>query len=294
MAVGIVSPGAMGSALGIALGRCGGEVLTTLDGRSARTRKLAGEAPFALVPDLDALVAACDVVLSVVPPGSALGTARAIAAAAARTGSRPLVADLNAISPEAAQAVAAELAEGRLDLVDGSISGPPPVQPGTTRLYLSGARAGEIAILGLNGVDVRVIGSDVGTASALKMCTASVYKGTALLLAHALVTARAHGVLTEVVDDLSIDFADVLVAADRRIARSASKAHRFVAEMQEIAATQAAVGLPSAVFDAMAEAYDAISRSPAGRASPEDAARADGLDDVLAAVSPRTAQAPEL
>jgi 3-hydroxyisobutyrate dehydrogenase-like beta-hydroxyacid dehydrogenase len=290
MAVGIVSPGAMGSALGAALARSGRQVLATLDGRSPRTRELARRAPFELVPDLAALVTACDVVLSVVPPGSALGTARAIAAAAAQTGHRPLVADLNAIAPDTVQAVAAALGEARLELVDGSISGPPPWQPGTTRVYLSGARAGEIAALALDGVDMRIVGSEVGAASALKMCTASVYKGTALLLTHALVTARIHGVLAEVVDDLSVDFADLLAVADRRIASSAAKAHRYVAEMQEIAATQASAGLTPAVFDAIAEAYDAISRSPAGQATPEEAARAARLDDILAAVSPRTSE----
>jgi 3-hydroxyisobutyrate dehydrogenase-like beta-hydroxyacid dehydrogenase len=286
MAVGIVSPGAMGSALGAALARGGHQVLATLDGRSPRTRELARRAPFELVSDLAALVTACDVVLSVVPPGSALATARGIAAAAAQTGRRPLVADLNAIAPETAQAVAALIGEAGLELVDGSISGPPPWQQGTTRVYLSGARAGVIAALTLDGVDVRIVGGEVGAASAVKMCTASVYKGTSLLLTHALVTARAHGVLADVVGDLSVDFGDLIAAADRNIARSAAKARRFVAEMQEIAATQASAGLPPAVFSAIAEAYDAISRSTAGQATPEQAAGADRLDSILAAVSP--------
>ena len=42
----------------------------------------------------------------------------------------------------------------------------------------------------------------------------------------------------------------------------AAKAHRYVAELHEIATTQASAGLPAAVFDAIAEAYAAISRSP--------------------------------
>ena len=46
-------------------------VLATVDGRSERTRSLAHG--LELVPDLDAVVAGSDVVVSVVPPGAARG-----------------------------------------------------------------------------------------------------------------------------------------------------------------------------------------------------------------------------
>jgi 3-hydroxyisobutyrate dehydrogenase-like beta-hydroxyacid dehydrogenase len=49
---------------------------------------------------------------------------------------------------------------------------------------------------------VRVVGAEIGLASAVKMSTASVYKGTVALLAHALAAARANGVLDVVVEDL--------------------------------------------------------------------------------------------
>jgi 3-hydroxyisobutyrate dehydrogenase-like beta-hydroxyacid dehydrogenase len=286
MVVGVVSPGAMGSALGAALARGGQSVLATLHERSGRTRGLAAQAPFELLPDLTAVVAASDVVLSVVPPGEAVTTARAIASAAARSGRRPLVADLNATSPATLATAAAALREAGVDLVDGSISGSPPWQPGITRIYVSGPRAREIAELGFDGVDLRIVGDGLGTASALKMSTASVYKGVALLLTHALVTARAFGTLEEVVDDLGRHFPELLDAPAIRIASAASKSHRYVAEMREIAATQAAAGLPASVFEAIAEAYEAISSAPAAQTTPEQAARAVDLDEVLAAVAP--------
>jgi 3-hydroxyisobutyrate dehydrogenase-like beta-hydroxyacid dehydrogenase len=286
MAVGVVSPGAMGSALAAALARTGQSVLTTLDGRSARTRELAAQTPFVVLPDLAAVVAASDVVLSVVPPGEAVATARAIATAAARSGRRPLVADLNATSPVTLDLVAAALREGGIDLVDGSISGSPPWRPGMTRIYLSGARAHEIADLGFDGVELPIVGGEIGTASALKMSTASVYKGIALLLTHALVTARAFGTLEHVLDDLRRVVPELLDAPEIRLASAASKAHRYVAEMREIAMTQEAAGLPASVFEAIAEAYDAISSSPAAQSTPEQAARAADLGEVLAAIAP--------
>jgi 3-hydroxyisobutyrate dehydrogenase-like beta-hydroxyacid dehydrogenase len=119
--VGIVSPGAMGSAVGAAYLAAGNRVVATVDGRSARTTGLAEEARLELLPDLDAVVGESELVLSIVPPGEAGATAAAIAAAAGRTGSRPLVADWNAVSPATVRQLEQELAGAGLELVDGSI-----------------------------------------------------------------------------------------------------------------------------------------------------------------------------
>ena len=191
------------------------------------------------------------------------------------------MADLNAISPATAQRIESTLAGAGLDLVDGSISGPPPALPGTTRIYLSGARADEVAALPFGGVDLIEVGDEVGTASAVKMCTASVYKGSVALLTQALLTARANGVLAFVLDDLG-ERAD---GAARSIARSATKSNRYVAEMEEIAATQAAAGLTPELFEAMGEVYRALSRRGLARQAPEDVDKPD-LEAVLRQLAP--------
>jgi 3-hydroxyisobutyrate dehydrogenase-like beta-hydroxyacid dehydrogenase len=281
MVIGVVSPGAMGSAVGASLARSGHRVVATLAGRSARTRDLAAAAPFDVVDDLAAVTAGSDLVLSVVPPGQAAAVAEAVAGV-------PLLVDLNAISPLTVDQIDRALAGSGTGLVDGSISGPPPWQPGTTRIYLSGPRAAEVAALGFDGVDVRVVGAELGAASAVKMCTGSVYKGTALILAHALVAARRNGVLDEVRDDLEGSFPELMDGIDRYLASSASKAHRYVGEMDQIAATQGAAGLPPEVFEAMATAYEHLARSPAGDLSPEQAASAASLADVLAGMEPES------
>ena len=120
--VGIVSPGAMGSAVGAAYARAGARVVATVAGRSERTQALAREAGLELLPDLDAVVAAADVLLSIVPPDRALPAAEEIAAAAAQAGVAPLVSDWNAVSPATARAIEAISRRGgpragrRLDL----------------------------------------------------------------------------------------------------------------------------------------------------------------------------------
>ena len=84
-----------------------------------------------------------------------------------------------------------------------------------------------------------VVGGEVGMASAVKMSTASVYKGTSALLAHALLAAdderRARA--------RPLRPTSRLAGARRRISRDDSRAQppksgRFVAEMREIAATR--------------------------------------------------------
>jgi 3-hydroxyisobutyrate dehydrogenase-like beta-hydroxyacid dehydrogenase len=277
--VGIVSPGAMGSAIGDALARGGARVLATLEGRSRRTARLAAEARLELVAGLRDVVREADVVLSVVPPGEADATAVAVAEAA--DGARPLFADLNAIAPASVR----RLARLGLDLVDGSISGPPPRRAGTTRIYLSGPRAAEIAALPFEGVERIVVGSEVGLASAVKMSTASVYKGTGALLAHALLAARANGVLDHVLDDLRVSLPSLVEGVERWLANGAAKSGRYVAEMREIAATQAAAGLTPSLFEAMAEVYAELSRTELAKLPPEDLPSDPSLDDVLERLS---------
>jgi 3-hydroxyisobutyrate dehydrogenase-like beta-hydroxyacid dehydrogenase len=281
--VAIVSPGAMGSALGRAW-TGGARVVTTVAGRSDRTRALAEG--LELLPDLDAVVAAGEVVVSVCPPGAAGAVLDDVLAAAARVGARPLLVDANAVSPTAVRRLADRAASAGLDLVDGSISGGPPAPGGDTVLYLSGARAGEVAALDAVGLRHRVVGDEVGRASAVKMCTASVYKGTTAVWAQALRTADSLGVLDVVLDDLAeslpAEVGDGGARASRRVAVAAAKSGRFVAEMEAIAETQEAAGAGGELFTGMAAVYRRLSRTPSGGLSPEEAAALTDLGEVLA------------
>ena len=285
--VGIVSPGAMGSAVGSAYAAGGHRVVATVAGRSERTAGLAAQAGIELLTDLDAVIAESALVLSIVPPDQAAATAAAIAAAAGRTGARPLVSDWNAVSPPTARELERILAVAGLELVDGSISGGPPRADYRTRVYLSGPSAEAVAADAPAWLDARVVGGEVGLASAVKMCTASMYKGSTAVLAHALLTAHAHGVLPQVLDDLHDSFPSQVDRAARTIAMATTKAERFVGEMREIAATQTGAGLTPALFEAMAEVYDAFARTPLAAQAPEQIPDAPELEDVLDKIAPR-------
>jgi 3-hydroxyisobutyrate dehydrogenase-like beta-hydroxyacid dehydrogenase len=267
--VAMVSPGHMGAGLGWALRQGGARVVATVAGRSPRTRGLAERAGLELLPTLAETVGAAGIVLLVTPPGEALEAARAVAEAARQSGTTPLVADLNAVAPTTMRAIE-EILTG-LPVVDGSISGPPPtVRPGAG-LYLAGDRAAEVASLPW-GDRVRPVVLDnggVGSASALKMCTASVYKGLSGLFAQAMRTAGHYGVLDEVLTDLRGAGLDHSAG----VPSAATKAHRYVAEMREIAATQAGAGLTPDLFEAFAGIFAQMAGTDLAAGDPESVDR---------------------
>ena len=275
--IGLVGAGHMGSGLGWALREGGHDVVTSLAGRSARTARLAEEAGLRIAARPADVVAEADVILVVTPPGAALGAATELAAS--QVAARPLVVDLNATSPTTARAAAEVLTAAGFDFVDGSISGPPPtVRPGA-RIYLSGPRAIEVADLNWTHATPIVVGDRIGAASAVKMSTASVYKGLMGLMTQAIRAAAAHGVLEPVMADLGDGF-----GSPYEVAMAATKAHRYVAEMQEIAASQAAAGLTPSLFEAFAAVWADVADQPLADGQPETIERdvtarqiADGL-----------------
>ncbi len=113
------------------------------------------------------------------------------------------------------------------------------------------------------------------------MSTASVYKGSAALLAQALRAAHENGVLEHVLADLRAAAPELVRNVERRIGMAASKSGRYVGEMREISATQAAAGLTPALFDAIAEVYEQMSTTPLAGASPEDVPADAPLEQVL-------------
>ena len=160
--------------------------------------------------------------------------------------------------------------------MDGGIVGPPPREPGKTRLYLSGAEAEAVASL-FDGTaaDARVVSTAPGDASALKMAYAAWTKGSSALLLAARAYARAEGVEDALVGEWLLSQPE-LDARSRTAARSAlGKGWRWAGEMEEIAASLASAGLPAGFHEAAADVY---------RRAPHEAASEDALDVVLAAL----------
>jgi len=277
--IAIVSPGAMGAALGRAWAAGGSRVVATVQGRSERTAALA--TGLELLPDLEAVVATVDLVVSICPPAAADAVLRSVIDAARATGSTPLLLDANAVSPDRVSGLAERAAAAGLELVDGTLSGGPPEPDSDTMLYLSGVRAAEVARVPALGLRRRIVGDRVGQASAVKMCTASVYKGTTAVWAQALQTAQALGVLAPVLDDLAEELPAQVEGAARRVAVAAAKSGRFVDEMESIATTQRAAGVSPELFEGMAAVYRRLATTPLAALSPEEARGLTDLREVL-------------
>jgi HAD superfamily hydrolase (TIGR01509 family) len=275
----------MGSALGANWIAGGATVRTCLADRSARSRQLAEAAGLELVDTLDDVVRS-EIVVSVVPPGQALAAAHEIARAARRTGATPLVVDLNAVAPSTLAELAGILGEAGLDLVDGSISGPPPTASRHPRVYLCGPRAPELERLASPWLEVIRIDQPLGSASALKMCTASMYKGSTALVMQAMLTARKHGVLELFLADTTRHWPADVPNWPADVALAATKADRFVDEMREIATTQADAGVAPELFDGIAAAYERAAQTPLAQQDPESIdPGSTQIDDILAGLT---------
>ena len=250
--VGLLHPGEMGAAVGRCLAAAGHRVLWVPDGRSpASAARAAAAGLTAASGGLAGLVREADVIVSVCPPHAALEVARQVA------GFGGVYTDANAVSPATAREIARIVEAGGAGYVDGGIIGTPPAAPGFIRLYLSGARAGQVQRLFAGGeVDVRVIGGDDSTAaSAVKMAYASWTKGSAALLLTARALARAEGVEEALLAEWGISQPGLAERSAGAAGSAAAKGWRWVAEMEEIAAALAAAGLPDGFHQAAAEVY---------------------------------------
>jgi len=238
--VGLVHPGEMGAAMGNVLRATGHDVIWASDGRSEESRGRATALRDA--GTLARLVAEAEILLSVCPPHAALEVA------AATQGFSGTYVDANAISPMRGAEVAALHAR----YVDGGIVGPPPRAAGDTRLYLSGAQAPEIAGLFSDSiVDARV----VPDASALKMAYAAWSKGTAALLLAVRDVARHFGIDDVLAEEWRLSQPELFERLGSAERSAAKKGWRWVGEMEEIADTFEAAGVPGGFHRAAAEVY---------------------------------------
>jgi 3-hydroxyisobutyrate dehydrogenase-like beta-hydroxyacid dehydrogenase len=274
-AVGIINPGAMGVSIAASARAGDHDVYWSTAGRGAATRQRAGEQHLIALPSLSELCGQCDVILCVCPPHAAQSVAEAVAGA----GFRGLYCDGNAIAPQKARAIGARLLSANIDFVDGSIIGPPAWKHGTTRFYLSGASAQQVAdLFSASVTEAIVIGSEVGKASALKMAFAALTKGSTALLSAIYGTADQLGVRDDLEREWAMRAADSVMQRRNQVRNVTEKAWRFAGEMQEIAATFESAGIPPGFFEAAHDVYQ--------RMAPfKDAAATPPLDEVLAALT---------
>ena len=233
LTVSLISPGAMGAALGSRLTGHGVRVLTSLEGRGSASAERAREAGMQAVSDDELMEAS--LFLSVVPPGDALALARRFAPRLKEATSKPVYVDCNAVNPETVRRMAEAIAPTGADFVDAGIIGLPP-KPNTPgpAIYCSGQRASAVQVLADHGLRIREVPGDVGAASALKMSYAGITKGT-IAIASAMALGAAHAGMQDALrQEMSESQPELLELLRRMVPDMPSKAWRWVAEMEEI------------------------------------------------------------
>ncbi|RIV83760.1 NAD(P)-dependent oxidoreductase [Aurantiacibacter xanthus] len=191
-------------------------------------------------------VAGARLVLSLVTADQALAAARAVAPLIE---SGAIFCDMNSVAP-ATKRSAAEAVEGAGGrYVDVAIMS--PVEPGRlgAPLLLSGAAADQAAtaLAGLGFTNIRVVGEEIGQASAIKMIRSVMVKGIEALTAECVLAAEEAGVTAEVLGSLGPDWE---TKADYNLDRMMIHGLRRAAEMEEVAATLDALGTGSGMTQA--------------------------------------------
>jgi 3-hydroxyisobutyrate dehydrogenase-like beta-hydroxyacid dehydrogenase len=271
--VGLLNPGDMGAPVARCLTERGITVLWASEGRGPESAARAAAAGLTDAGTPRQLAARAEVILSVCPPHAALDVAWSV------HGFTGIYLDANAIAPGTAREVAELISGNGGSYVDGSIIGPPPVQAGYTRLYLSGENAPAMAeLFGGTAVEPKIISGPATAASAIKMAYAAFTKGISAMLLASRALAQAEGVEDALLAEWQISQPQLLAQSDRSAAASVAKGWRWVGEMEEIAHCMAGVGLPDGFHQAAAEIF---------RRSPRSLAEETGTDltsAVLAAI----------
>ena len=164
--------------------------------------------------------------------------------------------DANAISPMRSQEISKQMDLAGVEYVDGGIIGGPAWQENSTFLYLSGLQSEQVAHCFERGPLVtRIIGQEIGRASAMKMCYAAKTKGMTALLCSIVATANELGVWEDLERHWSAEVSGAGRKAVEDIRRVTTKAWRFSGEMEEIASTLDFAGLPTGFYKSAAENY---------------------------------------
>ena len=272
--IGILHPGAMGISIAATAQNTGHTVYWASDGRSPQTQQRAEQHQLQDAGTIANLCALCSVIVSICPPDAA----EAIANEVLSLGFSGLYLDANAISPQRSIRIGEMAAAAGATFVDGGIIGGPAWQPHSTWLYLSGTAATRAAACFTAGpLETRIIGDEIGKASALKMCFAAYTKGTTALLCAILGAAEAWNVREELANQWSQGGSDFAEQAAERTRRVTAKAWRFAGEMDEIAATFRAVGVPGEFHQGAADIYRRLTAF-------KDASETPSLEAVLAAL----------
>ncbi len=286
--IGILSPGDMGHTVGNVLRQNGLRVITCLVGRSNRTHELAQKTGIEDVKTYHELITQADLILSIMVPAQAPAAAQVVADTLQKTDTTITYADCNAIAPQTVRKISSTIEAAGGNFVDASIIGPPPRRPNTTRFYVSGPQLNLVTELNGYGLDIQPLGKEIGLASAIKMCYASLTKGLTALCTELLTAAKILGVSDALKKEFQLSQSALYERMEKGLPGMPTKAKRWIGEMEEIADTFEDVGLTPNILTGAADMYRLVSDTHLADISPEDRDQFPTLTELIATLAEQT------
>jgi 3-hydroxyisobutyrate dehydrogenase-like beta-hydroxyacid dehydrogenase len=206
------------------------------------------------------LLVRADVVISAVTASQAVAVARE-AVPSIRPGT--WFVDMNSASPGAKREMSASIDGAGGRFVESAVMTSVPPYGIKVPMLLGGARAAELRdLLVPLGFAMEIAATEVGVASAVKMCRSVMIKGLEALVTESFTAARAYGVEDRVLASLHETFPalDWEALGSYLMSRSALHGKRRAEEMREVAVTVREAGLAPLMASATAERQDWMGR----------------------------------
>lgn len=252
--VAIWHPGEMGAAVGRVLRSRGVTVAAFVEGRGDRTRRNAVAAGFTLASSLEKSVEDCELVFSLVWPGSALDVAKQFVEACKATGQRPIYLDANSASPDTKRAIADLVNDAGCRCIDGAMTSQSTRITTKGKLLLSGP-VNDCVLDLLSGLNATVVGEAVGDAAMINMCRGIFIKGLNALFLETFGAAAAASKQGEVIDLLTHYYPHTMETIQRILPTYPRHVSRRAQEMAEAAHWKKKMGLHADIVHGMENAF---------------------------------------
>lgn len=215
-------------------------------------RKRAAETNISLLPSLQALVEASDVIMSAVSADKAVELAKS-----AKPYLTPdkLYVDLNATSPMTKEQADAVIGASAL-FVDCAVMGPVPTYKHKVPMLVSGPGAGKFMEMMIPfGMNITLMEAPAGGASASKMFRSIFMKGFVMLILEMVVAAHKYGVENDVLTSVheTLTKGPLPEIINGLVARGVIHSERREHEMEEVIATLDALQTDSTMSRATKE-----------------------------------------
>jgi len=206
-----------------------------------------------------------DIVISAVTADQAEAAALA---AAPHLAAGQIYVDLNSVSPSTKRRVAAAVGPSGADFVEFAVMSPVEGLGIASPILAGGAKADALAErLSALGMKITPVSTEIGIASATKLCRSIIIKGLEALVVDLGLAGQKAGVLPAVLASLTasypgMDWAELIRVMPTRVTRHGI---RRAAEMREAALMLAEMGFSGALSEAIAQRHESFARATAGK-----------------------------